>query len=144
MPQAPGTAGALVGVLLYVAIALPGAQAAFPLLVAITTIAGVWAASRVEPVYGHDSPKIVIDEVAGQMLTLAFVGRSEGREVLAGAVLGFLLFRFFDILKPFPIRRLEHLPGGFGVVADDLGAGFYALIVLMLVEPWAVEVMANF
>jgi phosphatidylglycerophosphatase A len=116
----------------------------FPLLVAATTIAGVWAASRVEPMYGHDSPKIVIDEVAGQMLTLAFASRSDSREVLTAAVLGFLLFRFFDILKPFPIRRLEHLHGGFGVVADDLGAGFYALVVLTLVEPWAVEVMASF
>lgn len=144
IPRAPGTAGALVGVFLYLAITLLGAQAVSPLILAVTTIAGIWAASRVEPVYGHDSPKIVIDEVAGQMLTLAFAVRSDAREVLAGAFLGFLLFRFFDILKPFPIRRLERLPGGFGVVADDLGAGFYALVVLILVEPWAVEVMANF
>jgi phosphatidylglycerophosphatase A len=119
---------------LYAAVVLTGLDFVYIPLLTVIILAGVWAASRVEGVYGHDSPRIVIDEVAGQMVALTVVERSGAREVGVGMVLAFLLFRFFDILKPFPIRRLEHLPGGIGVVADDLGAGVYALVVLMLVE----------
>ncbi len=97
-------------------------------------MSGIWAAGHVECIYGHDASEIVIDEVVGQMVTLGFVSRSGTGAVLTGAILGFLLFRFFDILKPFPIRRLEHLPRGLGVVADDLGAGVYALLGLVLLE----------
>lgn len=136
----------MVGVAIYAAVAIGLGSPYFaylPLLV-LVTLAGVWSASKVEGVYGHDSPRIVIDEVAGQMLALGFVERSGAREVGVGIFLGFLLFRFFDILKPFPIRRLENLHGGIGVVADDLGAGVFALVVLMLVEPWAVGIAVNF
>jgi phosphatidylglycerophosphatase A len=75
----------------------------------------------------------VIDEVIGQMITFAWAA---GRIQLTTfyIILGFGLFRLFDILKPFPIRRLERLRGGFGVIADDAGAGLYALAVLMLVR----------
>jgi phosphatidylglycerophosphatase A len=101
----------------------------------VLTLVGIWAAWSVEAVYGHDASRIVIDEVVGQMLTLAIVSRTSPSSVASGTILGFLLFRIFDILKPFPIRRLELLPGGVGVMADDVGAGLYALVVLLITEP---------
>ena len=95
-------------------------------------IVGIWASSRVERLWGRDSQRIVIDEVVGQMITF---GIAAGRYQLSATyiALGFGLFRLFDILKPFPIRRLEGFKGGLGVVADDVGAGLYALAVLTLV-----------
>jgi len=104
----------------------------YPHAIFFCLIVGIWASSRVEHLWGHDSQRIVIDEVVGQMITF---GMAAGRYRLSAIsiALGFGLFRLFDIVKPFPIRRLERLKGGFGVVADDVGAGLYALAVLTLV-----------
>lgn len=134
VPRLPGTIGSLVGVALYLLALAGGMGGAYPWLLLAVGAVGVWAAGRVEHIYGHDSSKIAIDEVVGQMLTLGFVTRSGASDVVTGAILGFLLFRFFDILKPFPIRWLERLPGGFGVVADDVGAAAYALFLLVILE----------
>ncbi len=133
-PKAPGTMGSLVGVGLFGLITYSGWYSIYwPLLAAILA-AGVWSAGHVERIYGHDASKIVIDEVIGQMITIGFV-RSSGTSAIAiDVILGFLLFRFFDILKPFPLRRLERLPGGLGVVADDVGAGIYGLIFLIFLK----------
>ena len=81
--------------------------------------------------WGHDAQRIVIDEVVGQMITF---GMAAGRYQLSGfyIILGFVLFRLFDIVKPFPIRHLERFKGGLGVILDDVGAGLYALAVLTL------------
>jgi len=86
----------------------------------------------VENLWGHDSSRIVIDEVVGQMITF---GIAAGRYPLSAfhILLGFGLFRLFDIVKPFPIRRFERFKGGLGVIADDVAAGLYALAVLSLV-----------
>ena len=111
-----------------------GSQSIYLTIIAILTLISVWAAGRVELIYGEDAPVIVIDEVIGQMLTLGFVIRSGTMTILIAVILGFLLFRFFDILKPLPIRYLESLPRGFGVIADDVGAGVYSCIVLVLLE----------
>ena len=133
MPKAPGTAGSIVGVLIY--LLLMGAQLGSYYLHAIIFffIVGTWAAHRVETFWGHDSQRIVMDEVVGQMIAFSAVA---GQYRLSGLaiVAGFALFRLFDILKPFPLRRLERLPGGLGVMADDVGAGIYALIVLTLIQ----------
>lgn len=139
MPAIPGTAGAAVGVLIYVGSVIWDLHWVYPVLLPVLTIAGIWAAGRVEPRYGHDASRIVIDEVVGQMLALGFIARVTGGRIALGAILGFLLFRFFDILKPFPIRRLEQLPGGIGVMADDVGAGLYAFVVLFVAETIALE-----
>jgi phosphatidylglycerophosphatase A len=85
----------------------------------------VWAAGRAERSWGHDARRIVIDEVVGMAATLFWL--PAGLEV---AIAGFFAFRFFDILKPFPVSRAERLPGGYGVVADDLLAGIYANLAL--------------
>lgn len=139
VPAMPGTAGALVAVAFYVLATVLGLFWLYLWSLPVLTLLGVWAAGRVEPILGHDASEIVIDEVIGQMMALGFVVPATSSVLVSNAILGFLLFRFFDILKPFPIRSLERFPGGIGVVADDVGAGIYALLVLLLAEPVALE-----
>lgn len=132
-PKAPGTAGSVVGVVIYLLMDRGGAGAYYPHVIIFFFIVGIWASSRVEHLWGHDAQRIVIDEVVGQMITF---GMAAGRYSLSAlyVVLGFGLFRLFDIVKPFPIRHLERFKGGFGVILDDVGAGIYALAVLTLVR----------
>jgi phosphatidylglycerophosphatase A len=132
LPRAPGTAGAAVGVLGYLAIDAAGAAAYIPHVILVILFAGTIAAYRVESIWGHDSQRIVIDEVVGQMIAYVLAGGT--RLSAASIIVGFVLFRLFDITKPFPIRRLERLPGGTGVMADDVGAGLYALAALTLLQ----------
>jgi phosphatidylglycerophosphatase A len=132
-PFAPGTAGSLVGLLLF----LPVRHLApAPLILATTavSIVGIWAGTVVARRLGlHDPSIVVVDEIAGMwvsLLLVPFSARSAG--------LGFLLFRAFDVWKPYPARQLEALPDGLGIMADDLMAGVYAnlaLRVLSLVVP---------
>jgi phosphatidylglycerophosphatase A len=122
-PVASGTAGSVVGVALWV---LVGGLPALPYaaVCAVVIALGVWAAGRAEEIFGgHDDGRITIDEVAGMLVSLASL---PWRPEVAGV--GFLLFRLFDIWKPFPARAAERLPGGLGVMADDLVAGLYANI----------------
>ncbi len=142
IPGAPGTYGSLVAVGGYAALrfclldpssgepsisALAGSVngylilgVAFVLLIAI----GVWASQRSIPLLGNEDPsEAVIDEVMGQLLTLMFLPLNVSWWFV---LWGFLLFRVFDILKPFPANKLQNLPGGLGICADDLAAGFYA------------------
>jgi len=79
-----------------------------------------------------DPPEVVVDEFAGQALTLVFTCALTNPPVLAATIGGFLLFRLFDIAKPWPIRKLEKLPQGWGILADDLLAGVYAGIALLI------------
>ncbi len=129
---APGTWGSLATVAIWSCLAslLPATWQA-PVAGAAAgaaTALGIPAASRVARATGKGDPSfVVIDEVAGQMLTLVGVPL-HWKSLLAGLI----LFRAFDIVKPFPLRRLERLPGGVGIVVDDLGAGVYALAVLQL------------
>lgn len=127
-PLAPGTAGSAVGVLLFWPLASlsPAAQAAAILgLAVLGTVAGGRLASRLS---SKDPGLVVVDEVAGQWLTLAALPFTP-----ATAALGFLLFRAMDVLKPWPARDLERLPGGLGIMADDLAAGVYAHLLLRVV-----------
>ena len=132
MPKAPGTAGAVVGVLVYLSMHAAGASAYFPHAILLVLFAGTLAAHRVENFWGHDSQRIVVDEVAGQMIAYSLAGKT--RLSIAGIIVGFVLFRLFDITKPFPIRRLEKMPGGIGVMADDVGAGIFALLLLTVAQ----------
>ncbi len=94
----------------------------------IITLLGIKTANEVEVLWGKDHQRVVIDEVAGMCMTLLFVP-IQIKYLIAGLV----LFRFFDILKPLGIRQLEKLPGGWGVMADDVLAGIYANIVLQAI-----------
>jgi phosphatidylglycerophosphatase A len=91
-------------------------------------VLGVMSGNVVDTIWGKDSNKVVIDEVAGMMVTLLFIPLQ-----LKFIVAGFVLFRFFDIAKPLLIKKMELLPKGWGVMADDILAGIYAHILLYLV-----------
>lgn len=133
LPKAPGTAGAAVGVMLYLGCESLHLGAYYLHAIIFLLVAGVWASFRVEDLYGHDAQRIVIDEVVGQMIAFSFAAGGV-RLSAAYVIAGFGLFRLFDIFKPFPIRLLEKLKGGVGVMADDVGAGIYALIVLVVLR----------
>ncbi len=92
--------------------------------VAVTAL-GTWSGNVVDKIWGKDSNRVVIDEVAGMMITLLLMPVT-----IAYVAAGLVLFRFFDILKPMFIRRMESLPKGWGVMADDVLAGIYAHLVL--------------
>ena len=123
-PIAPGTWGSAVGLLLW--FALPSTIWIQALAIVAVLVAGVWSGGVAEHHFGRTDPgQVVIDEVAGMLVTLFLnpVG-------WIGAAGGFLLFRAADIVKPFPARRLERLPGGLGIMADDVMAGIYANLAL--------------
>src|SRR6185436_6394840 len=102
------------------------------LAVICITLAGIWAASRTEKLSGKKDPgKVVIDEVAGQFIALMPVPFMLGAAWWS-TILAFVLFRFFDIVKPYPARRLESLEAGLGIMADDIVAGVYAAIAVAL------------
>jgi phosphatidylglycerophosphatase A len=134
----PGTWGSVAAVLLWAAFAWsvhPTPQTLLLALiagVALTLIFGIPAATIVARESGrHDPQFVVIDEVAGQWIALLF-SPFDWRH----ALIALILFRLFDITKPFPIRRLEALPGGWGIVLDDVAAGLYALGVASLLGLW--------
>lgn len=128
-PVAPGTFGSALGVLVFVLFS-PVSFGLFALTWLALLALGVWAADRAERIYGEDDGRIVIDEVLGQLLTLAPL-LWWGPISLAGLVTGFVTFRVLDVWKPGPIgwaeRRFE---GGAGVVADDVVAGALGAAVL--------------
>ncbi len=134
-PIAPGTAGSALATGLWLLV-VPWSgisSAAWLGGVLLVTAIGVWAAGEAEKLYGtHDDGRITIDELAGQGVALLFVPVGSGPEVFGVALSAFLLFRLFDIWKPWPARRFESLPGGVGVVADDLMAGVYANLCVQL------------
>jgi phosphatidylglycerophosphatase A len=99
--------------------------------VGVITLLGIWAASRTEQILNTKDPgKVVIDEVAGQLIALLPLALSGIGYAPIMVLIAFLLFRFFDIVKPYPARKLESLHGGLGIMADDLVAGAYAAIVV--------------
>jgi phosphatidylglycerophosphatase A len=123
-PIASGTWGSAAGLVLWAL--LPADTTTQAVWIVGLFIVGSWAAGVTERYYGRTDPgEVVVDEVMGMLLTLFMTGVG-----WTGAVAGFLLFRLFDIVKPFPARRLEHLPGGVGVMADDAMAAIYANIAL--------------
>jgi phosphatidylglycerophosphatase A len=119
VPRAPGTMGTLGAIPLYLLAARGGRPVVAAVAVAVTLV-GVWSASVVSRELGVKDPQVVvIDEVAGLLVTMLPAPLPSWRAVLAG----FLLFRLFDVLKPWLVRDLERLPAGWGIVADDVGAG---------------------
>jgi phosphatidylglycerophosphatase A len=129
-PVAPGTVGSLVGVLCYLAMAgLPGAI--YLAAVLVLAIAGVWLCERAGRRLGvTDHPGIVWDEIVGLLVTMTGSPWS-----WQGTLLGFALFRVFDILKPWPIGRIDRqVGGGLGVMLDDVVAGLYALASLQILR----------
>jgi phosphatidylglycerophosphatase A len=152
IPIAPGTWGSAVGLGLYLALGRvaersfdyavwrgldlspqqfpPVLTAVLLLAVVLVCLAGTWAATRCETLLGKKDPgAVVVDEVAGQLITFLFVPWRAGAWAV---VVGFVAFRVFDIWKPYPVRRLEALKGGLGIMADDVLAGAYAATLMSL------------
>ena len=132
--MAPGTAGSVVGLALVVALrqtSLGSAELAvwLAVLAAVVFAVGVWSAGKAEKAFGRIDPgQVVIDEVMGQIITFIATPRISR----VGLIAGFILFRIFDIIKPFPARRCERFPGGWGIMLDDGVAGLYSLIALVI------------
>jgi len=131
LPWFPGTWATLACMGLYAAAVTAGADLALgiPLAGLAATAAALPLALRADAAFGrHDPPQFVLDEVAGYCVSLIFLTRYD---LWTGGA-AFLAFRFFDSLKPWPIRRLDGLPGGWGILADDLAAGIAANVVVRL------------
>lgn len=128
IPFAPGTIGSAAGlavVALLRAIDGPLVEVA---AIVVLFVVGSWSGTRAETYFGTTDPgQAVIDEVMGMLITLAFIPVHAG-----GALVGFFLFRVFDVIKPYPANRLERLPGGTGMMADDAMAAVYANLALRL------------
>ncbi len=125
-PFAPATFATAVFLALYWLV--PGGEwLAHWAALAVTALISVPASTHVEHTRGKDPSCVVIDEIVGIQIVLVFA-----QPTLLGAAAAFLLFRVFDVLKPFPIHRLQSLPGGWGIVADDVLAGLYARVVLVI------------
>ncbi|MFA6247854.1 MAG: phosphatidylglycerophosphatase A [Mucilaginibacter sp.] len=104
----------------------------------IITLLGIYVGDKVEPFWGKDSYRVVIDEVAGMLVTMLFIPPN-----LYYLLIGLVLFRFFDIVKPLGIRKMEALPGGTGVMMDDVLAGVYGNIVLQVIVYFVVKFYGN-
>ena len=134
LPLIPGTFGSLVsvGIFLLFTLFLTGAALFTVVLLFIlaVTFSGIWAASRTEELAGRKDPgKVVVDEVAGQMLALLPLTVFALQPLTRGVIISFILFRLFDIFKPYPAGRFERLKGGYGIMCDDLVAGAYAAVI---------------
>ena len=127
-PIAPGTAGSAAAIPLFLLLrwlALPWLEAS---VVVVLCAAGFWAGGVAARHYGREDPGyVVLDEVVGMLVTLAFIPVT-----WSGIVAGFFLFRLLDIVKPAPARQFERLPGGFGIMMDDVMAGIYGNLALRL------------
>ncbi len=127
-PVAPGTAGSLAAILIAF---LLNDRTVLLILSAILLAPAIWAAGKVAEYDGNRDPgKVVVDEVLGQWITLSGAATLNWKSYLAA----FLLFRILDIWKPPPVRQLEDLPGGFGIVADDLMAGVYGALAIFVLD----------
>jgi len=125
-PVAPGTAGSMVGLLLYYL--LPADAFAWLIITIAVTVIGIPVASFIEKNKGHDPGLVVIDEICGQWAALLFLPRT-----MTVFILAFVLFRIFDIWKPYPVSRSQNLSGGLGVMADDIFAGILANTVIQII-----------
>lgn len=128
-PVAPGTVGAL-GALVLAILILNWAPLPYLLLGCISlifTILGIIGSNKLQYQWGRDPSKIVVDEMVGMWISLMWVGSG-----WISLLIAFVLFRFFDIVKPFGIRKTEQFPGGLGVMADDILAGIYTNLIMQI------------
>lgn len=129
VPLAPGTVGTFGALPLYFAVRGGGATAILVTALIVSAI-GIWASNIVIRDSGQKDPqRIVIDEAAGVLVALAAAPHT-----FAGVALGVVLFRLFDITKPYPARQAENLPAGWGVVVDDLAAGAWAAVCILVLR----------
>ncbi len=137
-PYGPGTlASALTALIVWLSWPRGWSSLGLLAVAAILYLPGVWAAGECEQHYQRTDPGlVVIDEVIGQLITLAALRHPVPLAGWKFVLLGFILFRVFDIVKPFPIGRAERLPRGWGIVTDDCVAGIYGFLVLSAASFW--------
>ena len=137
LPKAPGTWSSLFAAGIWLLVA-PGLGLQLALILGVLLL-GFWCCAPAGRYFGiHDDPRITVDEVAGQWLALFWLPLQ-----LGSVVLGFVLFRIFDILKPQPIRRLEAIPGATGVMLDDVAAGLVANLIGQVTWRWLVPALSS-
>lgn len=133
-PFAPGTAGAIVATIIWLILAFfVDSTTLFiitSILIVVFTILGVWSSNELEPLWGKDPSRIVVDEMVGVWIPLLIADLNKPYTIIAA----FVLFRLFDIFKPLGIRKMERLKGGYGVMMDDVLAGVYSIIVLWILK----------
>lgn len=135
-PWGPGTAGSVLAVLIWMLLTLvfgndaATLQSATLLLVLLFTLLGTWATARLQPYWGDDPSRVVVDEMVGVWIPLCVLRPHDYIWALAALV----LFRFFDIVKPLGIRKLDRRKGAFWVMADDIAGGLYALFALLILR----------
>lgn len=128
-PVAPGTLGTLIGIPLYLVL-FPQGIKIYIIFTTLFIILGIRISSLAEIIFNeHDSPKIIIDEVAGFLVTMLSIPLN-----IKFILIGFILFRIFDIWKPFPISNLQKFPGGIGIMADDILAGIFSNLILQIIH----------
>jgi phosphatidylglycerophosphatase A len=134
VPVAPGTFGSAAGLVVFAAVRWSGSVTIEVALILFLLALGVWSSNVAEKHFGGVDPApVILDEVVGMLITLALIPVN-----LPGAIVAFLLFRLFDVIKPWPANRFEALPGGLGVMADDAMAAVYgnlAMRILVAVLP---------
>lgn len=133
-PWGPGTAGAFLAALIWMGLSCILGDSSLLLITAVLVICfqvlGIWAANRLEPYWGEDPSRVVVDEMVGVWIALLAVPSGH----LPFCFAAFALFRFFDILKPFGVRHMEKMGGGVGVMMDDVLAGVYSFFILFVVR----------
>jgi phosphatidylglycerophosphatase A len=129
VPVAPGTFGSAAGLALFALIRWSGSTAIELGVIVLLLALGVWSGNVAERHFRQVDPgPVVLDEVVGMLITLALIPLT-----VSGAIVGFLIFRLFDVIKPWPANRLESLPGGLGMMADDAMAAVYGNIAMRLI-----------
>lgn len=141
-PWGPGTAGALLALLIWFGLSIllidPYLKLITLLLVSVFYVAGVWASNKLEPFWGEDPSRVVIDEVVGVWISLL---AAPAGSIIYG-IAAFCLFRFFDIVKPMGVRHMEGMGQGHGVMMDDVLAGIYGFLVLYVVQNILIPIWA--
>ncbi len=127
IPFASGTFGSLAGLLIYYIPGFEGLQILIPAII-IFTFYGIFLGSKFEMAYGKDPRQCTIDEVVGMWITLLFLPKTYLISIIA-----FFVWRAFDIIKPYPIKKLEDIEGGLGIMIDDVVGGIYSLITMHVI-----------
>ncbi len=127
-PIASGTVGSLLAILIFYFVPEFSEPYLLVLMILLFTVIGIWTSDFAEKIYGFDPPEVVIDEIVGMWITMLFVPKT-----ILLSIIGFILFRIFDIVKPFPAKQSQNIKGGIGIILDDTIAGIYSLVCIHLI-----------
>lgn len=131
-PYGPGTMGAILAMAIYIGLSFILSYSSLFIvllaLIVVFTVLGVWSGTVSEKYWGEDPSRVVVDEMVGQWIVMTAIPQSLGWKYMLASL---ILFRFFDIVKPLGVRKMEQLGGGLGIMADDILAGIYGAMVLL-------------